>query len=566
MRTKILSLFFLMTVTFISHGKVTHQSLKLSLEKQSFEEFKTFHLKVIEIYSLQDKEGVGRKKTSFLSLILSEAIAGAGDRCFIGGWISQQDGSGNCLPPWNANNNANFASNFSGHLYSSEHSCRAETGRTDHMRCNPLLFGNTAASGKAICVPERPFESATQRCLDGTDPSQIESHVRNLMEDELLRDQYAILVREILNHCNESRNRNCHDLANQIARTQQSFDNQLAVAGCNLTMPQAIGLPEDLTSTMEEIVAFSTEPRPTPEGIWGPENISNSEHCNVEGMTEEAKRNCELLLSSGDIPANALKFALEGMRRNATSFQTNGCYNTAEAAGDSPGFQGMFRDGHPSMAGMRSPEEFDRKMANGIRNKCRFIINDAGDRIQDRPGRSCQMKMYVVDLCQPGGPNVRQMWSWMGYGSCENGRTPAGGEYSNENGVGTTLLGFQVTNDATFPFGSTSDAYVNLRSDALRNFERDPGNNQRVMVGGGVSTHTVPAVSLFGLQGSNSRAMADYKYLHIGAYRSAGCPSLEPTMENYRLIEELARSGPSVVVNYHEDKMEDFDQCESGEQ
>ncbi|MCR9203597.1 MAG: hypothetical protein NXH75_03400 [Halobacteriovoraceae bacterium] len=196
---------------------------------------------------------------------------------------------------------------------------------------------------------------------------------------------------------------------------------------------------------------------------------------------------------------------------------------------------------------MSSPSDFTEKMDGGIKNKCRFIINDVGDRLESHGGElKCLMRTHIVNICTG---ESRKTKSWVGYGTCKRGRGN-----KNQTDQGTTLLGFQVTNDKSFGFAKRDASYNNIRTRFNQKFgdEDSFGNN----------SYRIPAISLFGLQTTNNRSMQDYKYLHIGAYTSAGCPSLVESEENYNVIEQLAKDGPSVVVNYKEGKMEDFEKCE----
>lgn len=278
-------------------------------------------------------------------------------------------------------------------------------------------------------------------------------------------------------------------------------------------------------------VSIRPRARPTPPGVYQHEDVAAEEACNIEGMDEQAKQNCIQLLNEGSVPNEALIFALKGLKRNATSFNTNQCFDTYE--GEST-LAGRMRAGHFSMLGMREPSEFANTLESGIPNKCTMMINDYDDLIETHGGaHECKAAMYYIDLCGET-PTVDKSYSYVGYGTCKNNRG-----FRNESGQGTTLLGFGVTGNQTFAFG---------KSDA-------PYNRIRRELGG-----TVPATPIFGLQNSNNGNAVDYKYLHVGAYTSAGCPSIDPSKAQY--IYDMAEKGPSVIVGYKSGEMEAFETCE----
>jgi len=251
--------------------------------------------------------------------------------------------------------------------------------------------------------------------------------------------------------------------------------------------------------------------------------------CEMPGTDEQWRQNCLALINNKSLPLNAIQFALEGLKRNSESFKTRSCYKMA-----SPD--------HRSMMGLNA-DGFEELLSEGIPNKCTMIINNLDERLATHGGSfKCQMKTYYIDLCSGEAPIVKHTKAYLGYGSCKN---KSG--FKNQSGQGTTLLGFFVSHNKTFNFGEKDAAYKKIAKD-ISGMRK---NKDR----------SIPSVALFGLQNSNNGAAPDYKYLHVGAYTSAGCPSILP--EDYELVERIAAQGPSVVVNYKEGAMEPFEDCES---
>lgn len=252
---------------------------------------------------------------------------------------------------------------------------------------------------------------------------------------------------------------------------------------------------------------------------------STSRHrpeCNFDGVTEEWKDNCEKLYSS-QIPKGALDFTLGVMAKNSTSFRSNKCFDK----------KGLASSGHYSMGGTKSGDVRAR-MANGLKNKCTFVINDMGDK-----KAQCRGTMYFIDMCKGAAPKITETYVNMGSGTCRLNRG-----FLNESGKQTTTLGAFITNDHVFNFSSTKSSYVELR----RSIQRASGEKK------------AHALQVFGLQNTNNSASKDMKYMHVSPYQSSwGCPSIAG--ENYWMIKELAKNHPSLLVNYHEGKMEDINKC-----
>ena len=241
--------------------------------------------------------------------------------------------------------------------------------------------------------------------------------------------------------------------------------------------------------------------------------------CDLAGVPPRWKKNCKKLINSGKVPKNAFLYALNVMKKNATSFKSKKCYRLANSS-------------HYSMKGMNK-SKFENVMAGGLKNKCQMMINDYDERISTHDGaHKCKTAQYFIDLCSMS-PKVEKSFSYVGYGTCKKGRG-----FKNSPGQFTSLLGAFVTANHTFNFQ-----------------KRDPSYTEIARQLGGI----VPATPLIGLQNSNNRSAVDYKYLHVGAYTSGGCPSVP--REDASKINKLATNGPSLVVNYKHGQMEDIDKC-----
>jgi hypothetical protein len=290
-------------------------------------------------------------------------------------------------------------------------------------------------------------------------------------------------------------------------------------------------------------------------GPWQAPDITSEEACNIEGMNEQAKANCVKIFADNKVPKNAFLFALDGLKRNSQSFQTNKCFDTFKGKDDNGNpvnLADRMRTKHQSMGKMREPSDFSDKLDKGIPNKCTMILNDYDDLIKTHGGTyKCKAAMYYIDMCA-SKPSVTKTYSYVGYGTCKGTAKSKGGytakekkanlnanPFHNASNHGTSLLGFSVTGGNRFTYGSQSKAYKAIRK----------------QLGG-----RVPATPLFGFQNSNNGAAVDFKYLHVGAYTSAGCPSIDPKYSEW--IDKLADDGPSVVVGYKEGKMEGFEGCE----
>lgn len=522
------------------------------IQQADKKDFQALHKHVVLLYSSLDEEGEEEqlKKSTFLwNLLISSAIADDRERCFYGGWISVKIG-GECQAPWRIRSDEQINEAFPGHIYTREHTC----GPNDVMRCNPILFGEGADGAK--CVKIDPREKITQKCYEAS-AELLPNHLQNIANDPTLRAQYATMVEEVVTHCREKNNHSCHNMAKSIdwiINTPVIGDNFLE--SCLNDLKETIG---DY-SGLEEINRMVLTKPPKIPGIWEPDtDLSDEGACNISGLTADQKAKCVELLGNGDVPRDALLFTLDGIRRNADEFKTNQCFD------QSSGYDKQFSNKHYSLGGMDEPSDFTKKMEKGIKNKCRFIINDVGDPQESHGGElKCLMTTYVVNICTG---ESRKTKAWLGYGTCKRGRGN-----KNVTEQGTTLLGFHVANDTSVAFAKNDKSYNDIRDRYSEYWRNNGGEVRQVTRNGrkvnvvydqyGNRANRVPTLALFGLQHTNNRSMQDYKYLHIGAYTSAGCPSLVESPENYKLIEELGRDGPSVIVNYKEGQMDDYEKCE----
>lgn len=257
--------------------------------------------------------------------------------------------------------------------------------------------------------------------------------------------------------------------------------------------------------------------RATPKSLEPERRVSSSrEACRMSGVSAQWVRNCEKLYSAG-IPKDALDYALNVMKLNDDSFESNKCYKVANSS-------------HYSMRGV-TKRSFENKMAGGLPNKCQMVINDTRQKLGNFRAR-----MYYIDLCSGSSPKVTKTYFNMGTGTFRN-------NYADSSGEHTTVKGAFFTNYKSFSFQKNNAAYQRVKS------------RVRTLSG----TYKAPSVQLFGLQNSNNNAGPNLKYMHVSGYQSSwGCPSIAP--ENYWMIEKLANNGPSLVLNYGTN-MENINRC-----
>lgn len=291
----------------------------------------------------------------------------------------------------------------------------------------------------------------------------------------------------------------------------------------------------DVSKEMDDILSFKTEDTQCHDCRTDEVYVAKNNECQISSYPEEWIKNCDKLFSK-NLPKNALRYALTVLKKNSTSFKTNKCYKLADPA-------------HKSMMGLNKSKT-ESMMKDGYKNRCQIIINDTDERYltHSGPGYKCKMASYYIDICKPE-PTVIKSYAYIGYGTCKKGR-----KFENKSGKGTTLIGAFVTHTKTFPFTKfrTNRATGKRAEDAHYKKIRLWLKNKK-------QEKYIPSVALIGLQSSNNRSAADYKYLHVGAYTSAGCPSIDK--KNYWMINELTKNGPSLVLNYAEGEMEDINAC-----
>jgi hypothetical protein len=151
--------------------------------------------------------------------------------------------------------------------------------------------------------------------------------------------------------------------------------------------------------------------------------------------------------------------------------------------------------------------------------------------------------MFYIDLCSPGDAVVKEDYFNLGTGTCR------GGKYGFRNGsqLHTTVKGAFFTHNKTFDF-----------TDVTRQKSQYQNVARKVSEAGGQPQAT--AIQLFGLQNTNNLASRTGKYMHVSPHRSSwGCPSVRPS--NFYMIEALANNGPSLVLNWGREGMEEIERC-----
>jgi hypothetical protein len=280
--------------------------------------------------------------------------------------------------------------------------------------------------------------------------------------------------------------------------------------GCIIGNEQEVPIPVPTPVREEEAKTVDTSLSEDPES-----------NCQITGMDEVWVKRCESLYTSG-IPKDALSYALQTLKANANSFETSKCYKMASSS-------------HYSMGqGKVTKSSFEKEMSGGLKNKCQFIINDTRSKLSN-----CQGQMYYIDLCTDSDKQrVTKDYFNLGVGTCEDGHG-----FKNAEGYGTTLKGAFFSSNYLFDLNNSSEEFENTR--------------KQVAAAGGPSE--VVSLQLFGLQNSNNTSSESFKYLHVSPRDwSRGCTSVRP--ENYYMIQQMAKNGPSLVLNYGEN-MEDIGKC-----
>lgn len=448
------------------------------------------------------------------------------ERCFFGGWLSQLNVENQCQPPWKSRQ---FVKSQNASEYSP--SC----GGSEYFRCNKEIFGpgptanqisqsslsfNSGLGGNlstqgGICVKtDSSYSGLSQKCNEA---SKTLNHLRGKHWIHTISNEDFEKQKNSLSHLEGALQLFCS--LNQNNSECKEFKQIADAIKAQYLSRKSVETAQGALSTIEEEQCHTGCIEEVAVGY------SSNNECDIPRTTEAWKRNCRRLLESNEVPKEAFLFALKAMKLNATGFATDKCYKTA--------------DGHFSMAG-KNRNDFKNMLTQGLPNKCQLMINDYDERIKTHGGAfKCQTAMYYIDLCNGSG-KVQKSYSYVGYGTCKKGNG-----FENKSGKGTSLLGLFFTNNKTFNFREKDQHYRNIASW----IQRDSG------------TRKIPAVALMGMQQSNNGSAPDYKYLHVGAYTSAGCPSID--QKNYRMIETLANNGPSIVINYKKGQMESLDQCTS---
>lgn len=310
------------------------------------------------------------------------------------------------------------------------------------------------------------------------------------------------------------------------------------VFGRYVDLTRAVDLYEEFTSVINSpsfgnpVADYCVDCTEERDADAAHEEQEEREYCQVEGTDEQWRRNCEQLYAQG-IPHGALDYSLRFLQLNATSFRTNQCYYPRQGFRANPA--------HSAQNNLNRDSFRDNYMSDGISNKCQIVINNTDERI---PGNNCQARMYYIDLCQGDSPQVHETYFNLGSGTCRRGRG-----FTNGINLYTTVLGAFVTNDVAFnfhPVGERNQARYSALREEIRS--RHGGPRQATSVG------------LFGLQNTNNLSMRTGKHMHVSPFNSSGgCPSIAG--ENWWMINNLAQNGPSLVVNYASEGMEDPEVC-----
>ncbi|OUR96309.1 hypothetical protein A9Q84_08095 [Halobacteriovorax marinus] len=239
------------------------------------------------------------------------------------------------------------------------------------------------------------------------------------------------------------------------------------------------------------------------------ETSSGNELCDYPELGNSWVSNCEKLFTNSNIPKDALEYTMKAFKNNFDKFRNKNCY--------------LYKGGssHYSLKGL-SRSKFEDAMKDGIPNKCQIVINNTKEKLSTFRG-----KMYYIDICKG---KVTESYFNMGSGTFKS-------KYANVNGKNSTVKGIFLTGTGDFDFkpgGSKSKVkYKKIRQYMKKTYGESKAH----------------AVQLIGLQSTNSGSGPDSKYMHISPYRSSwGCPSIDK--DNYWMIKELAKNGPSMVVNY----------------
>ncbi len=503
------------------------------------EEFFEVHKSYFEFFTQQEKDTVYQEFIKsdysnllqelmqiFSNVILANSYAANSRSCLFGGWISFRR-NGRCKTPWNKS----VRDDVSRSNTNSYTAC----GASHLFRCNPVIFGpgpdeaqmrtldldggNSGVEWRhnpagGICVNTGgTYRDLSKRCAEMSkklDEARGKPWIKDLSDEDFktFYDHFTDYQNYVNDICKRKKTDTCLALENNLRNIKNRYERQSRTeAYMNLA-----NCPPP-SSTVEQVLGMKSV---VEDSARSPSSVDD-EYCSgivddEDGIdTENWINNCKRLLENSDIPTDALKYALNVMKINASSFRSDKCYGMLE------------NSDHYSMGGM-TKDKFEKLMENGLRNKCQFVINDT------RARRNCRGSLYYIDLCKP---QSHSSYFNMGVGTCLEGR-----RFANEPGKKTTLLGAFFTSNEHFNFrGSNPERYADIRK----------------------TEGEVASLQLFGLQESNNGASEQLKYMHVSPYKSSwGCPSVG--QDDSWVVRTLARNGPSLVLNYG-DNMEDIDKC-----
>lgn len=307
----------------------------------------------------------------------------------------------------------------------------------------------------------------------------------------------------------------CKDKGLQTSIGEQiSTDNRGVVnqASNNLTtVPSTYEVTDHLDNQLSSPSSVDCSPRAVAETEPAPafSGKSNNKLCNYPELGKDWIRNCENLFMNSNIPKDALEYTMKAFKNNFDKFRNKNCY--------------LYKKDpkHYSLKGLTN-DKFEEAMKDGIPNKCQIVINNTKEKLSTSRG-----KMYYIDICK--GKVVESYFN-MGSGTYES-------DFANVKGKNSTVKGVFLTGNGDFDF-KPSGAKSKVKYRELRKYmENNYGESK------------AHAVQLIGLQSTNNGSGPDSKYMHVSPYRSSwGCPSIDK--DNYWMIKELAKNGPSMVVNY----------------
>jgi len=376
------------------------------------------------------------------------------------------------------------------------------------------------------------FSTTGQATNNGTRPTarseKVEDQAKDRRNSKLNRSSYMTSTRgRNRDKSNESENEAESEQAEsskdkgRLSLDHSSYDRTRR--GVQNSRVQGTGTEQAPWSSARPVARdteMATSIEEEQEGVVDSEKVE----CKVPGQSRQWVRNCEKLYASG-IPKEALDYALKVMRINANSFRTNKCFVPEK---------GLKPSNHVSMQGLTADKFENELMKNGLPNKCQFMINDLKDR---KKSNGCRAKGYFIDLCKGDGPEVVSQYHHMASLNCS-----AKGKKYNLSNVGAFF-----THNQTFDFTDVTSDKSKYRS--IANEVKENGGKREAI-----------ALQLVGIQRQNNNSTLDGKYIHVGSSESSnGVPTIDA--KNYDKIEEFAKNGPSLVVNFANGNMEDIEEC-----